>query len=115
MKEITANPELVAYCGLYCGACKRYLKEKCPGCHENHKAKWCKLRLCCIDRGYTSCASCADFSDPRDCKLFNNWMSKVFGFVFRSNRAACIDQIREIGIDGHAEKMTQAQRHSIKR
>ncbi len=31
MKEIVSDPKLVAYCGLYCGACKRYLQEKCPG------------------------------------------------------------------------------------
>jgi len=28
MKEIVADSKLVAYCGLYCGACKSYLKEK---------------------------------------------------------------------------------------
>jgi len=38
MKTITSNAELVAYCGLYCGACGAYLKGRCPGCHENKKA-----------------------------------------------------------------------------
>jgi hypothetical protein len=35
MKAIVADAGLVAYCGLYCGACKAYLKEKYPGCHGN--------------------------------------------------------------------------------
>ncbi len=30
MKEIVQNTDLIAYCGLYCGACKSYLMEKCP-------------------------------------------------------------------------------------
>ena len=42
MKEIVADTNLIGYCGLYCGACKRYLKDKCPGCHKNEKAAWCK-------------------------------------------------------------------------
>ena len=34
------NPEKIAFCGLYCGACRQYLKEKCPGCRKNEKAKY---------------------------------------------------------------------------
>lgn len=37
----------VAYCGLYCGACKSHRKGKCPGCRENSKATWCEIRKCC--------------------------------------------------------------------
>ena len=56
MKEIVSSPDLVAYCGLYCGACKRYRMEKCPGCRENEKAAWCKVRACCRGNHYSSCA-----------------------------------------------------------
>ncbi len=115
MKEIISNPELVAYCGFYCGACKSYLKDKCPGCHENRKASWCKVRTCCIDSKYTTCADCKQITDPLDCGKYNNFMSKIFGMVFRSDRAACIRQIREIGLQGHAESMAQQKQHSIKR
>jgi len=58
MKEVASNPDLVAYCGLYCGACGSYLRETCPGCHQNEKAEWCKVRVCCIDNQYLSCADC---------------------------------------------------------
>lgn len=115
MKEIISNPELVAYCGLYCGACKSYLKDKCPGCHENQKASWCKVRICCIENRYATCADCSQFTGPLDCGKYNNFISKIFGMIFRSDRAVCIRQIREIGLKGHADNMAQQKRHSIRR
>ena len=30
MREMVSNPDLAACCGLYCGACKSYLKGRCP-------------------------------------------------------------------------------------
>jgi hypothetical protein len=115
VKGIISDSRLVAYCGLYCGACGKYLKGKCEGCHENLKAGWCKIRSCCIDNQYASCAECKEFTDPNDCRKFNNFISKIIGFVLRSNRAACIAQIKEIGIEGHANKLTELKRSSIKR
>ncbi len=29
---------------------------KCPGCKNNEKASWCKIRQCCISKGYHTCA-----------------------------------------------------------
>jgi len=115
MKEIIADENLVACCGLYCGACKRYLREKCSGCGKNERATWCKVRNCCRDKGYLSCAECAEHSDPRDCKLFNNAVARIFALIFRSNRAACIEQIRAVGVRGHAEKMAAQKLQSLKR
>lgn len=115
MKEIAADQKLVAYCGLYCGACKRYLNDNCSGCHENQKATWCKVRSCCLDNGISSCAECSEYPDPKSCKMFNNFISKIFSVIFRSDRAACIAQIKEIGIQGHAEKMAERKHQSIKR
>jgi hypothetical protein len=115
MNQIAADAELVAYCGLYCGACGAHLKGRCPGCHENQKASWCKVRSCCAANGYTSCAACKQRDDPLDCKMFNNIIAKLFGLIFRSDRAACIRQIKNLGIQGHAENMARSQRHTIKR
>ena len=114
MKAITADAGWVAYCGLYCGACGSYLRERCPGCHENAKATWCKVRSCCMDKGYTTCAGCTTFADPGDCRKFNNFVSKAIGFVLRSDRRACVLQIREKGIMGHAEDMALHERQSIR-
>ena len=117
MKEIASDPDpsLVAYCGLYCGACKAFRKGRCPGCHENQKAGWCSIHKCCREHGYSSCADCTTFADPRQCKKFNNLMSKIFAVILRSNRAACIGQIRRIGLEAHAKDMTARQRHSLPR
>jgi hypothetical protein len=65
MREIIADKKLIAFCGLYCGACARYLAEKCPGCRENEKASWCGVRSCCLERGYAGCADCVEFPDIR--------------------------------------------------
>ena len=105
MKEVVADTRLVALCGLFCGACKRYLRGGCPGCVENLKATWCKIRTCCLDAKYSSCAECRDFADPADCKKFDNLFSRVIGFLLRSDRRACIMQVKECGLQTHAERM----------
>lgn len=115
MKEIAADPNLVAYCGLYCGACKRYLKGNCPGCHQNDRAKWCQIRTCCVENSFATCADCKDFADPNDCGKFNNFVSRIFAFIFRSNRQACIFKIRELGVEGYAAHMVELKRQSLPR
>jgi hypothetical protein len=114
MRSVTADAKLVAYCGLYCGACGKYLRGKCAGCHDNVKATWCKIRSCTIERHYASCADCVEHPDPRECRNFNNAISKVIGFLLRSDRAACIAQIKSLGLPGHAGKMAQLGRPSLR-
>lgn len=115
MPESQADPRLVAHCGLYCGACRSYLKGKCPGCHGNTKATWCQVRSCCTQLGIATCAQCPNLSDPMECKKFNNFVSKVFGFVFRSDRGACIRQIKELGLEGHAARMAASHSQTIRK
>ncbi len=114
-QEIVVDPSLVAYCGLYCGACPSYRKGKCPGCAENHKATWCKVRTCCREASFVSCAECTDPKDPRDCKKYSNFVASLFGFFLRSDRRACILQIRELGIQAHTEDMAKRGCVTIKR
>ncbi len=115
MRSVENDPRLVAYCGLYCGACGAYLKERCPGCHENVKAKWCKVRSCCLENHYATCADCKQFQTPRECRKYNNLISRLFGLIFRSDRAACIGQIKQMGLECHARTMAEQKTHSIKR
>jgi len=115
MRTIQENPELVARCGLYCGACRAYLKEKCEGCAKNLKATWCGIRACCGEKELPSCADCQEFTDVRRCGKFNNFMSKFFALIFRSDRPACIEQIRRLGLAGHAKAMAAAKLQSLKR
>ena len=114
MKDIVADIGLIAYCGLYCGACRSYLKDRCSGCHENDRATWCKVRACCREKRYFSCADCTAFADPRDCTKFTNFMSKTIGFVLRSDRRACIQQINRLGMKGHADTMALHKRQTIR-
>jgi len=115
MKEIVADANLIAFCGLYCGACRRYLLDKCPGCRENEKASWCGVRSCCLENNWNSCADCETVSNVSDCKKYNNFMARLFGFIFRSNRAACIALIKEKGYEDYARYMTENKLQSIKR
>ena len=113
-KEIVADQHLIAYCGLYCGACRAYLSGKCPGCSGNTKASWCKIRTCNMENNFKSCADCT-IENIHACKKFDNPVSKFFALVFNSNRAGCIARIKELGYEGFAIDMAKARRHSIKR
>lgn len=115
MKTIERDLQLVARCGLYCGACPRYLNDKCSGCEKNDKAKWCKLRACCIEKKIASCADCNEFESVMDCKKFNTFMARIFGFIFNTDRAACIAAIKTHGYETFMEQMVDQKTISIKR
>lgn len=109
------DPRLVAFCGLYCGACRQYQRGKCPGCAGNGKAGWCKIRICCQENGHATCAACAQVADVHACRKFDNVMSRVFGLIFRSDRPANIARIKEIGVEAYANEMATHDRQSIRR
>ena len=115
MKQIISDKNLIASCGLYCGACRQYLTEKCSGCRENQKASWCKVRTCCIENNYLSCADCEKVKNANECKKLNNFISKIFAFIFRSDRKACITAIKESGYDMFAEEMASKKIMTIKK
>ncbi|HOP31652.1 MAG TPA: DUF3795 domain-containing protein [Spirochaetota bacterium] len=114
-KEIKINTDNVAYCGLYCEACGKYQKGKCPGCAGNEKATWCGIRKCCITNNFKSCAECKTYTDLHECKDFHNPISRVIGFVFRADRFGCIDYIKKNGYDNFAKHMAEQGRMSMKR
>ena len=109
------NVKLLGRCGLYCGQCGAYRKGRCPGCSENAKASWCKVRTCTGEREYATCAECTDFEDPSNCRKYNTFISRLFGFFFRSDRTACIRRIRQVGPQEFANEMAAAGRQSIRR
>lgn len=108
------NSGLVAACGLYCGACRKYRQGKCPGCPKNDKAQWCEIRNCCRERIYRSCADCPG-ETYKNCKKFNNWIGKIFAILFRSDRPACIARIRAVGYEQYAKEMHETNRQTIKK
>jgi len=114
-REIPLSESLVSMCGLYCGACSRYLKEKCKGCAENAKATWCKVRQCCLEHNYSTCAECKEHTDPAACGKFNNIISKAFGLVFNSDRRAGIMMIHQDGKRQFMEEMVFLKRPALKK
>jgi hypothetical protein len=107
MKGIAVNRNMVACCGLYCGACRSYLKGRCPGCHENTKAGWCPQRKCCAEHQYATCADCKEYPDAQDCGHFNGFIAKTMSLLFNSNRPAGVRKIRDLGTEGFAAFMAE--------
>ena len=114
-QQLIPDIKQIAYCGLYCGSCQSYLKGKCKGCAKNDKASWCKIRTCCIENKYQSCAECKQYKEPMDCSKFNNLFSKFFALVFKSDRNACINMIKQSGYEGYALYMAQNRLQTIKK
>ena len=67
-------------CGAYCRTCKEYIKRACKGCKIGYdtnerditKAK-CAVKVCCIEKGYSTCADCGTFND---CTIVNSFYNK---------------------------------------
>ena len=105
MGELVNSVNKIAPCGLYCGNCGKFKNQKCPSCpsfEEGQAPNWCKIRPCTYEKGYKTCAECTDW---RDCKIRDNFMSKVYGFIFRSNRNKMLSFIEENGLEEYAELM----------
>jgi len=115
LAPIAIDPNLVSACGLYCAACRSYRKAKCPGCHGNAKASWCKVRSCNLERGTRTCAECTDHPDPMSCPKFANPVAAVIGFLLNSDRAAGIRLVRARGRDEYARVLAASGRQALPR
>jgi hypothetical protein len=115
MNDIAVDESMAACCGLYCAACGSHLKGRCAGCRGNAKATWCKVRTCCLAKGIATCAECIEFADAKDCGKFNNFISRAFGLLFNSDRAAGIARIRKIGRGAYAAEMAAKKAHHLPR
>jgi hypothetical protein len=104
----------VAYCGLYCRNCGKYKKGKCPGCQKNEKAAWCKIRKCCMEHDYATCADCKDMT-PRQCKNYNNIFAKFFEIVFKSDRKGAVEYIKIHGAESYIRLMDEKQSMVLKK
>ena len=43
LKPIIFDENLISFCGFYCGACPKFLKEECKGCKGDNPAYLKKL------------------------------------------------------------------------
>ena len=93
---------MISYCGFYCAACPKYTNGDCKGCKgDNPKCavgyKTCKVRPCCIENGFDSCAKCDKYGSVKDCKLYNPLMIRFGQFITRTNRRKGIEMIKDKG------------------
>ena len=94
------SEKIIAYCGLVCSECGAYKKQKCQGCHsEKPMFKNCPVKKCALENCFSTCADCVEFEDLKQCKKLNNFISKIIGFIFRSDRIGNLNKIREDGLD----------------
>ncbi len=101
MEPITEvdNKTLFSYCGLFCGNCNRGYAKNCDAsklCKNGCGRASCSIRTCAQEKGVDSCADCSDYTS---CKILDSFMSKLFGFIFRSNRSGNLDLLHEKGYD----------------
>jgi hypothetical protein len=65
------NFQLDGYCGLYCGACPKFIGSRegteenpCCGCKSDRISGWCltcNLKACAREKGLEFCYQCADY------------------------------------------------------
>lgn len=99
--------DVIGYCGLFCGNCKRFKNGKCIGCLESEKLSWCKIRTCCQGKELAHCARCEEFPDPRKCSVYHSMISRVIEFFSGTDRSVCIACIRDQGEDAFRSMMRE--------
>ena len=111
---IVKDENLISYCGLYCGACPRYLKGKCEGCQSNNPS-WCKIKPCNLENDFSSCAECTIVGSVADCKKFNPLLIRVGEFVSKTSRKNGIELIQKEGRQAFVDYMVENKLVSMKR
>jgi len=107
------NRTLFSYCGLFCGNCKRgYARNSDVSklCKNGCGFASCSIRKCAQEKNLESCAECDDYLS---CKLLNSFMSKLFGFIFRSNRIGTLNLIRNSGYDHAADLLKKSGKMTV--
>lgn len=66
-----------------------------------------------MGKDYRTCAECS--KNVSVCKIYSNLIGKIFAFIFKSDRPACIRYIKEHGEQAFAEEMTKCKCQTIKR
>ena len=117
--------ELIAYCGLYCGACsfrlaaqendrnhieqmpsyynklKNQPLEYCPGCRLENKCGECQIRDCAINTRHSHCDECRDFPCEKIVE-FNNDGRPHHGEVLNN-----LKLLKEMGEENWLEHMNK--------
>ena len=101
-KQIDKDENLIAYCGLYCGACPSFISGKCDGCRSNSAKsavvyKACQVKPCCVENDFFTCADCTIYSSTKECKKYNPLLLKIASWVESSDRSKAIEMIKTKG------------------
>jgi hypothetical protein len=101
-EQTAANEQLIAYCGLYCGACPAFTSGKCDGCRGNSAKsavvyKACRVKPCCVENGFFTCADCTIYASVKECKKYNPLLLKIASWVESSDRSKAIEMIKTKG------------------
>ncbi|WP_094226855.1 DUF3795 domain-containing protein [Methanolobus psychrotolerans] len=81
----------IGCCGAYCKTCRPFNNGTCRGCKLGYdsgeraisKAK-CKIKVCCMGKGYDTCADCPEIAS---CPTINEFCGKN-GHKYRKYRQA---------------------------
>ncbi len=87
----------IGCCGALCGTCPVLKEQACKGCKIGYedgnrdisKAR-CKIKVCCINKKYQSCADCLEYDT---CSVLNDFYNKN-GYKYRKYKQAT-DYIRK--------------------
>ena len=114
------NEKLVSYCGLNCGACPSFLKGKCKGCRGNTPDcavgfRSCKVKPCCVENGYNTCADCKKYQSVNSCKDYSSPLVRFGEFISQTSRGKCIEMIKKDGIKPFLEFMENKKWLTMKR
>jgi hypothetical protein len=101
------DENLVSYCGLYCGLCKKYSKGVCQGCRKKEAPKWCEVKPCNEKKELKSCAECNDFPNVRKCKKMYPFKYKFGECIAQMTRKGGLDMIKEKSYKEFAECMVK--------
>ena len=101
-EQTTGNDQYIGYCGLYCKACPAFISGKCDGCRGDSERcavlyKKCKVKPCCEENGFFTCANCTICASLKDCKKYNPLFLKILSWIGSTNRSKCIEMIKEKG------------------
>jgi hypothetical protein len=102
IEEVDIN--LISYCGFFCGACPKLIKNECSGCKGDMPScaagyKKCKVRPCCIENAFSSCAKCIKYDSVKECKIYNPVLIRFGQFITRTSRRKGIEVIKEKGAE----------------
>ena len=115
--KAASDINFISHCGLYCGACPKYIEGQCKGCKgaQSKYLKHCKVYPCTIENDYHSCAECTIIDNVKNCKKFNRWNIRLGEFLTGTSRAKGIKMIKEQGKNAFIEFMILNQFVSVKK